>query len=205
MRPLSRKERAEQTRLRMIQAAYRLFLEHGYEATTMQAVADASGVAVQTVYYTFKTKARLLADVESFAVLGDRPSTQWREADWVGRLGDAATVDQLISAFVTIDTAMKARLAPFVMAVGPALPTDRDSVARREAGQREFFGFFLSRLAQLGSLRPGLTMRRALDILQVVNSLAAYIELTARRGWTSRQWRAWVTYTIDTQFLSRDR
>ena len=47
---LRRQERAAQTRLRMIEAAYRLFLEHGYEATTMQDVADTAGVAGQTVY-----------------------------------------------------------------------------------------------------------------------------------------------------------
>ena len=59
-RRLSKRERAEQTRTRIIDAAYRLFTQHGYEATTMQAVADEARVAVQTVYFTFHTKGGLL-------------------------------------------------------------------------------------------------------------------------------------------------
>ena len=37
---MSRRERADQTRARMIEAAYRLFMRDGYDATTMQAVAE---------------------------------------------------------------------------------------------------------------------------------------------------------------------
>src|SRR5450631_3725720 len=67
-RRLSKRERAEQTRTRIIDAAYRLFTQHGYEATTMQAVADEARVAVQTVCFTFHTKGGLLTAIESRAV-----------------------------------------------------------------------------------------------------------------------------------------
>ena len=201
-RKLTRQERASQTRSRMVGAAYRLFLEYGYEATTMQQVADAAGVAVQTVYYTFKTKAQLLAEAESYAVLGDRPSSQWRETDPAARLRAATSTGQLIRRFVEMDADIKARLAPFVMAVGSALPADPATVAARERGREEFFGLFVNRLADLGRLRTGMTTQRALDILSAVNSLPAYIELTTRRGWTTQQWQSWLTSTIQTQFLA---
>ena len=185
----------------MIEAAYRLFLERGYEATTMQDVADTAGVAVQTVYYTFKTKAQLLAETESFAVLGDRPADEWRDTPPAQRLRSAARSDELVKLFVTIDTEIKCRLAPFVAAVGAALPSDPDSVAGRSRGREEFFKAFVDRLTQLGPLQPGLTARRALDILLAVNSLPTFIELTTRRGWTIRQWQTWLVRTIKTQLL----
>jgi AcrR family transcriptional regulator len=186
----------------MIESAYQLFLKHGYETTTMQDVADASKVAVQTVYYTFKTKAQLLAEVEAFAVLGDRPATEWRDTTPVRRLDAATTADELIKAFVVADTKIKARLTPFVAAVGSALPSDPESVAARERGRQEFFRMFIERLTELGQLRKGLTSRRALDILLAVDSLPTFIELTTRRGWTHGQWRSWLASTIESQFLA---
>ncbi|MGN6474864.1 MAG: TetR/AcrR family transcriptional regulator [Mycobacteriales bacterium] len=200
--PVTRKERAAQTRLRMIQAAYRLFLDRGYEATTMQDVADAAGVAVQTVYYTFSTKAQLLAEVERFAVLGDRPSTEWRDTKPMIRMETAGTTAELIKAFVAADSEIKARLAPFVAAVGAALPSGPEAVEGRERGRREFFGSFIGRLAELGTLRTGMTAARALDILLAVNSLPVFLELTGQRGWTVRQWQNWLVFTIETQFLA---
>jgi len=52
----------------------------------MQVVAEAAGVAVQTVYFVFGTKARLLSEVENRVVLGDAPSEQWRERPWGTRI-----------------------------------------------------------------------------------------------------------------------
>src|SRR5947209_3194055 len=68
--PPSRKERAAATRRRMMEAAYRVFSERGYAKTTMEAVAAEAGVATQTVYFTFHTKAALLQAAYEYAVLG---------------------------------------------------------------------------------------------------------------------------------------
>lgn len=168
----------------------------------MQDVADTAGVAVQTMYYTFKTKAQLLADVEMLAVLGDRPSAEWRNTPLATGLLGAATVDELVAAFVAADTNIKTRLAPFTVAVGAALPSDPEAVARRESGRDEFFRLFIDRLASRHGLRPGMSAERALDILRVVDSLPAFIELTTRRGWTLQQWQSWLIATIETQFLA---
>src|SRR5438874_11507191 len=74
-----RREQAAQTRARILDAAYRLLLAGGYEAPTIQMVAEAAGVAVQTGYFVFGTKARLLAAVEHRVVLADAPSAHWPE------------------------------------------------------------------------------------------------------------------------------
>ena len=48
---LSRRQRAEATHWRIVKAAYTLFCEQGYAGTTMAQIAQAAGVAVQTVYF----------------------------------------------------------------------------------------------------------------------------------------------------------
>jgi hypothetical protein len=58
-RPL-RLARAAETRLRIIEAAGKLFVERGYAATTIDAVAAEADVAVETVYPRFKNERNLL-------------------------------------------------------------------------------------------------------------------------------------------------
>ena len=185
----------------IISAAHRLFTEQGYEATTMQAVADTAGVAIQTVYYFFGTKAGLLAEVEALAVLGDRPARSWRDAPWAEDLAHETDPHRLVERFIAADTQIKTRVATFTAAIGPALPGDPDSRARREAGMHEFFRFLVDRLAALGALKPGLTTSRAFDLVCVLNSLPNYIELVVRRGWTPDEWQQWLTQTLAHQLL----
>lgn len=60
----------EEKRLELITAARRLFLEDGYEATSMSALAKSAGVAANTVYWYFGDKDDVLVAVLD-GVLGD--------------------------------------------------------------------------------------------------------------------------------------
>jgi AcrR family transcriptional regulator len=50
---------AKRTRELIVEAAMSLFFEHGYEATTMEDVADSAGIGVSTLYRYFPTKDQL--------------------------------------------------------------------------------------------------------------------------------------------------
>ncbi len=50
-------------RLRILKCATDSFLEHGYQAVSMDAIAEAAGVSNRTVYSHFENKERLLAAV----------------------------------------------------------------------------------------------------------------------------------------------
>ena len=56
MASLTRRERSRATHWKNVEAAHRLFSTQGYAATTIAQVAEAAGVAVQTVYFVFHTK-----------------------------------------------------------------------------------------------------------------------------------------------------
>src|SRR5579863_883919 len=72
------------TRAKVIDAAKQLFIEHGYPATTLEAVADAADVALPTLYRLFGSKRALLKDVldtslggdDEPVAFGDRPEQQ---------------------------------------------------------------------------------------------------------------------------------
>ena len=52
--------KSEETRARILEAALALFLERGYQETTMRAIADRAGVAVGNAYYYFASKEHLI-------------------------------------------------------------------------------------------------------------------------------------------------
>lgn len=52
--------KAQRTRALIVEAALRLFREHGYERTTMRAVAEAAGVSVGNAYYYYRSKEELV-------------------------------------------------------------------------------------------------------------------------------------------------
>jgi AcrR family transcriptional regulator len=62
-----RERKKVRTRERIREVALRLFLEQGYEATTVQQVADAAEVSLSTLFRYFPTKARLVlpADLDT--------------------------------------------------------------------------------------------------------------------------------------------
>ena len=53
-----RERRVDATRARILDAAITRFLDDGYAATTVEAIAQDAGVAVQTIYNVFGSKSR---------------------------------------------------------------------------------------------------------------------------------------------------
>jgi AcrR family transcriptional regulator len=56
----TRAEQAEKTRQAVLETARNLFLEHGFDATSLQLIADTMGVTKANVYYYFRTKIAIL-------------------------------------------------------------------------------------------------------------------------------------------------
>ncbi len=78
----TRREQARSTRLKIVQAAHAVFVDRGYGGARMTDIAAAAGVAVQTVYFTFHTKAELLQACYKTSVLGTENPTVPNEQPW---------------------------------------------------------------------------------------------------------------------------
>ena len=92
--PANRSDRGEQTRAAIAAAAQELFLERGYDKTTMRAVADRAGVSIGNAYYYFASKEHLVqafydqVQVEHAAAAQDSLARSEKFAD---RLRDVLT------------------------------------------------------------------------------------------------------------------
>jgi AcrR family transcriptional regulator len=68
--PITREQQAQETRRRLVDTALELFAEHGFDGTSMKALARAAGVAQGLVYHYFTGKEALLwavLETHSFA------------------------------------------------------------------------------------------------------------------------------------------
>jgi AcrR family transcriptional regulator len=83
--------RGSDTRRRIEEAAARVFTANGYNATTMQAIADTAGVHVQTIYLAYGTKAAVLAASAARLVAGDEdPATPPSQRRWAQEIEETA-------------------------------------------------------------------------------------------------------------------
>ncbi len=116
------------TKFKIVEAAWRLFYEHGYEATTVEDVVRASGTSKGSFYHYFESKDALLG---SLAHLFD---AKYAELEAEGRLeGDAFEVLLLLNRELfdmierRIDIALLSRLlSSQLMAKGERALLDRD-------------------------------------------------------------------------------
>jgi len=199
----TRREQAAATRERVIRAAIDVFTEAGYVGARMSDIADRAGVAVQTVYFTFHTKAELLQACFDFAVLGpDRLSPM--EQPRIAGITKAGSGRAAIAAFVEGNTEILKRAAA-IKAVAESAPHEPDAaavVAHSEQLRREGLGHIIGMLAEGFGLNEAISAERATDLLLTLSNSGTYLELK-RYGWSDDQYVEWLTDLLAAQLLAR--
>lgn len=201
VKPASRRDRAAATRRAIIEAATLELTESGYQATTMAAIARRAGVATQTVYFVFHTKATLLMAAIEAAVLarGAPPQlTAWWAEATAGADGSRA-----VEAFVYGSVDILERAAPLVHVGRSAAATDpdlQDALARNERLREAGYLEFVETLKARRLLREGVTIADATETLLTLVGPAVFVEVTRERGWDVRRYAGWATEAL-TQLL----
>jgi AcrR family transcriptional regulator len=200
----SRRERAQATRRRIIRAAYSRFCEQGYAGTTMADVAARAGVAVQTVYFTFHTKAELLGGAYEFAVLGDEdprpPATQpWYAAAAAEPDGHAAL--RVLAPGVAEIITRAAPLETVVRATASSDPDAAEVWAYHERLRAEGYRGMVELLAARTALADGVSIERATDLLLLYLGPHPYRGLVVDHGWTQPAWLDWAIEALDRELF----
>jgi AcrR family transcriptional regulator len=114
------------TEERLIEAARRLFLRHGYAGTRLVAVAAEAGLAPRIVYVRFGTKVALFRRMMDVAVVGDTALVDVAHGEWTDRSLTAPTLELRIQ--------VAARNARHIMSrLGPLLPVAEQAAALEPA------------------------------------------------------------------------
>jgi AcrR family transcriptional regulator len=185
---------AEATRGAIVEAATRLFLESGYYATSLGAVAREAGVAVQTIYNSIGSKRDLLSSVLDFAAAGERaptpvPAFMTEQAE---REPDPRRIiDQLVEFW----RGGLPRTAPVfrVIRQAAALDTEVAELERQRAEQRlRNYGIATRILDERGALRPGLSREDAAAAMFAIGHPDIYRFFVLEEGWELERWADWV-------------
>ena len=201
-----RSEHAEATRRRVLTAAVRLFAEHGYHSTTIESIATAADVSVETIYKRFGSKAGMLkaardaavADAPEPAEFFDFPAPPVEEA-----LRASTDPRVQLLAVAQFSARRLERLAPFHRMLRSAGAGDQelghyiaaDHAARREAQRDD-----IQTIAASGLLR--LPPAQAADTFSALANPDVYLLLTDHFGWSAEQYRAWLADTAARLLLS---
>ena len=181
---------------------------NGYAATTMEQIAGEAEVAVQTLYYTFRSKGQLLREVSESTAAGEDDAPPVAERPWMRQLLSAESGQRVLALVVEHGTDIYDRVAPLWPAVHAAAAADpevgrywQSVAAGRRAAQRQI----VARLAELKALRHGLDVNRATDLVVVLLGHDVYRGLVRDADWTVVAYKAWLFTTLVQQLLQRPR
>jgi AcrR family transcriptional regulator len=199
-----RREQAAATRTAILEAAQRLFEQHGYTATTMAAIAAAAGVSLKTVYVAFETKGGVLRGLWHLLIRGDQMDVPVGERAWYREVLDEPDPEQQLRLNARNSRIVKQRAGMLLDVFRTAAPTDPDINELWTRVQTEFYDnqrVIVESLAAKDALAPGLDVTRATDILWTLNHPSQWQLLVIERGWTPAEYERWFGDTTCAQLL----
>jgi AcrR family transcriptional regulator len=195
-----RRERARATRIRVLDAARALFIERGYVATTIDAIAERADVSSETIYSTFGNKRSLLSQLVDVSIAGDVNATPILERDWVQEMREEPDARRRLRMLAGRGRPILERRSAIDEIVRGAASADPDIAALRDlgkaqrfAGQREFLRIVVGSTG----LREGMDLETAADILYAVGSPETYRLLVVDRGWSGARFERWYGDTLE--------
>jgi AcrR family transcriptional regulator len=200
-----RKDQARATRRSVLDAARELFVDNGYAATSIDAVARKADVSSETIYAVFKNKRSLLSAVLDISIAGDDAPVPILDRDWVKQMQDEPDPRRRVQILARNGTEMLERRAPVDRVLQGAASADPAIVSlwtsakeQRYKGQRALARIVGAR----GAFRPGLTVAEAADVLYAIGNPDTFSALVFDRGWSVRAFERWYADTLTRLLLA---
>jgi AcrR family transcriptional regulator len=203
---MARYQHARATRDAVIAAAHELFVENGYVATSIRAVAARARVAEQTVYRLFDTKAGLLREAMLAAVSGTSPGTTGvDDAQLMAAIAAATPTERLAVIAGWIGESYRrgvAELEGVMFAAADADPRVRDLVRMAREQRYRDVRSMVEAVFEDAVPPTGIDPGDVADYIYAVESSPVYDMLVVERGWTADKYVAWFARMVERLFLS---
>jgi AcrR family transcriptional regulator len=190
-----RAQAARQTKAAILTAARDLFIIQGYAGTTVAAIAEDAGVAVDTVYAAVGRKPQVFRLLLESALSGTDEEVPALERDYVKQIEATSDAVAKLAIYAEAVTSIQGRLAPLFVVVRQAAATEPElaalwaSIAERRLTNMRLFA---ASLHKTGQLRPGLSIEKVADIVWSMNSSDYYLLLVKERGWSPEEFEGWL-------------
>jgi AcrR family transcriptional regulator len=194
-----RQAQVRATRADVIDAAYRLFIERGYPATTIEAIGEAAATPLATVYRLFGSKRGILAAVLDVSLGGDDKPIAFSDRPAVQIALAESDPHRLLADFAHICRTLLDRSAPILYALAGAAYVDPEAAEyvaitaqQRLRGQSRIAHV----LAKRKLLSRGVSEADAADSIYTLMSPEVYRILTVERGWSADRYERWLAPTL---------
>ena len=200
-----RRERAEQerqaTRLRVVEAARRLFLQRGYVATTVADIAREAGVALQSVYKAGHSKADLLHHVRDLAVAGDDQQVMLLDRPEFIAIRAETNPNRQVEMFASLVAATMERLAPVWVAYREAAAVDSKAAANLVTAHQRRHHTFASVICAIPRHRLRHSPEESTETAWAIASPDVYLLLQSVLEWDADRYSAWLSRTLSDVLL----
>ena len=180
-----RQEQALETRLRIIRAAQNLFVNRGYGRTTIAEVAHEAGVAVETVYATYRNKPTLLRQSWYSAMRGDEKDVRLLDRPEIRAVLAEPDLATRFRAHAVAITPVFRRMTPLFRALQGAAssePAAAAMLAEFDERRLDAAGHYARAAAATGQL--AVSEEECRDLLAATLDGALWHRLVKERGWT---------------------
>ena len=173
-----------------------MFVDNGYAATSVESIAQESGVSVATVYKSYGGKSGLLGELSRRALEGSRPiPAEQRSND----LRSAVDPRQVIEGWGELAAEVSPLISPLHLLLRAASDADDEAAAldaQLDAARLARMADNANYLAGAGALRDDVTAEDARDLLWTCSSPELYDLLVRRCGWSANRYGQFVAATL---------
>jgi AcrR family transcriptional regulator len=206
--PSLRQAQVAHTEQRILAAATELFLESGYLATTLEAVARRARLATRTVYLRFGTKAALFKRVVDVAIVGDTEPVDVLGRDWVRAALTAPTAAERIAASAAAGRQIMQRTGALFAVAQQAAAVEPLIAGFWQQGReqsRRVHALFWTRMAEDGLLDPAVDLAWLIDTTGILAAAETYLLVTRMVGWDLDAYERWLARTLSQLMASPAR
>ena len=203
-----RENHARATRYLVVSAARQLFIENGWTATTINAIAEKAGVSRKTEFNAVGPKAEILKVALDWALVGDDEPIPLDQRQELLDLGQVADPAELIERWAHFIAALEVRVAPLAHVLAVAADSDHQAAEVHATSERNRSGgarFLVQRLQETGGLRSDVSTDCAVASTLVLMDPAAQRTLMVENGWSLSEYEAWIARAAKAELLDQSR
>lgn len=194
----NRKEKSNETRLKILHAAKELFSNQGIKKTTIDQIADKAKVASPTVYALFSSKAGIIGHLGQTFVFGEEYKSL------VMKSASQEDPRESLKLAPTITLAifeMEIEQMSFLWDASSLCPEVESLMSNLENQRFDRQKFIIERLHEKRHLKPEIDLSTGREILWAMTGRELFRKLTQEKGWSHSQYKKWLEESLFTLLL----
>ena len=187
----NRKEKSEQTRLKILNEAQKLLSAKGLKKTTIELIAQKAGVATPTVYSIFGSKSEIINQLGQVFVFGEDYKSLVKKSI---SQKDARASLKMVPQITTMIFKMELKQMKYIWVdSSPEIEELKNKLEQQRFDRQKFI---VERLEAQGHLSPSLSQAMGREILWALSGRELFKKLVHEKKWSEQKYISWLKETL---------